>query len=158
MVRSLPRPGSVLEDERGHEADQRERLGEREADPDVQRDAAGGLRLPGHGFDRVAEDQADADARADGGESVSDGAGVEADDLGRASGKSSGKRHRFSPLRVVPAARPAGWVVGTAGQCDASSELAMYVAVSVVKINACSRVTRVSSRKTKIASAKEPAA
>ena len=34
----------------------------------------------------------------------------------------------------------------------------MYVAVSVVKINACSRVTSVSSRKTKIASAKEPAA
>src|ERR1700759_3954627 len=93
MVRSLPRPGSVLEDERGHEADQCERLGQREADPHVQRDASGGLRLPGHGLDRVAEDQADADARADGREAVSDSAGVEADDLGRASGESSGKRH-----------------------------------------------------------------
>src|SRR5580700_6197027 len=40
MVRSLPGRGSgVLEDERGHEADQGERLGEREADPHVQRDA-----------------------------------------------------------------------------------------------------------------------
>src|SRR5207244_7380477 len=134
----------LLEDERGHEADQRECLGQREAAPRVQGDATGGLRLPGHGLDRVAEDQADADARADGSETVSDGAGVEADDLGRASGKSSGKRHRFSPLHVVPAARPAGWVVGTGGQCAGSTELAMYVAVSVVEINACSRGTRVS--------------
>src|SRR5215469_12914137 len=79
IMRSLPEPGSVLEDERRHEADQRERLGQREADPHVQRDAAGGLRLAGHRLDRVAEDQADADAGADGGETVSDGAGVEPD-------------------------------------------------------------------------------
>src|SRR4029077_19309986 len=106
------------------------RHAQRKADPPTRGDPAGVLRLPGHGLDRVAEDQADADARADRRETVSDGAGVEADDLGRASGKSSGKRHRFSPLRVVPAARPAGWVVGTAGQCAGSTELAMYVAVS----------------------------
>jgi hypothetical protein len=101
----------------GHEADQRERLGQREADPHVQRDAAGGLRLAGHGLDRVTEDQADADARADSGETVSDGAGVDAQHgLGGRGGRneSGGKRHMFSPLGVVPAARPAGWVVGTA--------------------------------------------
>src|SRR4029077_13205530 len=86
MIRSLPGRGSsgVLEDERRHEADQGERLGEREADPHVQRDAAGGLWLPGHGLDRVTEHQADADARADGGETVADRADVDVQRLGGA--------------------------------------------------------------------------
>src|SRR5215469_12085886 len=80
MVRSLPGRGSsgVVEDERRHEADQGECLGEREADPHVQRDPAGGLGLAGHGLDRVTEHQADADARADGGQTVGDGAEVDA--------------------------------------------------------------------------------
>src|SRR6516165_2901550 len=83
MVRSLPGRGSsgVVEDERRHEADQGERLGEREADPHVQRDAAGGLGLPGHGLDRVPEHQADADAGADGGQAVGDGADVDVQHL-----------------------------------------------------------------------------
>src|ERR1700761_8938942 len=83
-------PGSaVLEDERRHEADQGQRLGQREADPHVQGDAAGRLRLTGHGLDRVAEDQADADARADGRETVTDSADV--DVQRRAGGESSGE-------------------------------------------------------------------
>src|ERR1700722_13810498 len=82
-------PGSaVLEDERGDEADQGQCLGQREADPHVQRDAAGRFRLPRHGLDRVAEDQADADARADGREAVADGADVDAQDLRAACGDS----------------------------------------------------------------------
>src|SRR5215472_12610708 len=91
MVRSLPGRGSsgVVEDERRHEADQSERLGEREADPHVQRDAAGGLGLPGHGLDRVAEHQADADARADGGETVPERS--EAHDVDRLSGARGGE-------------------------------------------------------------------
>src|ERR1700733_5029855 len=61
------------QDERRDEADEGERLGQREADPHELLDAAAGLGLAGHGLDRVAEDQADADARADGGEAVSQG-------------------------------------------------------------------------------------
>src|SRR5215469_3028802 len=80
MVRSLPEQGSsgVVEDERRHEADQCERLGEREADPHVQRDAAGGLRLACHGLDRVPEHQADADAGANSGQTVGNGTQVNA--------------------------------------------------------------------------------
>src|SRR5215469_7220273 len=62
MVGSLSGAMSVLEDERGHQADERERLGQRKPDPHIQRDAAGGFRLPGHRLDGVTEDQADADA------------------------------------------------------------------------------------------------
>src|SRR5450756_2665474 len=66
-------PSSGCEDERRHEADQGQRLGQREADPHVKRDTAGGLRLPGHGLDGVTEDQADADTGADGREAVPKG-------------------------------------------------------------------------------------
>src|ERR1700683_4311826 len=95
MVRPPP-PKSVLEDEGGHEADEGERLGQREADPHVQRDASGRLGLAGHRLDGVAEDQADADARADGGQTIADGTDVDLQDLGigRGGGESCGKRHR----------------------------------------------------------------
>src|SRR6266581_3515964 len=89
MVGSLPWGLRVLlEDERGDQADERERLGQREPDPHVQRDAAGGFRLPGHRLDGVTEDQADADAGADGGETVTDRTDVvDVDGLGRAGGE-----------------------------------------------------------------------
>src|ERR1700727_1861141 len=80
----------VLEDEGGDEADERQRLGQRETDPHVQLDAGGRLGLAGHGLDGVAEDQADADARADRGEAVAHCADVDADHLG---GENGGCRH-----------------------------------------------------------------
>src|SRR5438445_13357994 len=57
-------------DELDDEPDEGQRLGER--DPQEHRGPgdAGRLRLPGHGLDGVAHDEADADAGADGGESV----------------------------------------------------------------------------------------
>src|ERR1700743_2327862 len=67
-------PQSGCEDERRHKADQGQRLGQREADPHVKGDPAGRLGLAGHGLDGVAEDQADADAGADGRETVPESA------------------------------------------------------------------------------------
>src|SRR5215470_2496586 len=70
----------VVEDERHHETDERERLGQREPDVHVGPDQAGGLRLPGHGLHAVPEDQADADAGADGRETVGHRTDVDAQD------------------------------------------------------------------------------
>src|SRR5579859_5645233 len=64
---------SVREDERHHDADQRERFGERETHPHVGADHARRLRLAGHRLGGVAEDQADAHAGADGREAVGNG-------------------------------------------------------------------------------------
>src|SRR5665213_1036453 len=60
------------DDEREDETEQRERLGER--DPEEHRRANGGgrLGLARQGGDRVADDQTDADAGADGGAAVDD--------------------------------------------------------------------------------------
>src|SRR5580704_3436007 len=70
----------VVEDERHHEADQRECLGQREPDVHVGADHPGRLRLPGHGLHAVAEDQADAHAGADGRQTVRHRTDVDADD------------------------------------------------------------------------------
>src|ERR1700744_5154798 len=67
---AYPARCSGSEDERRHEADQGKRLGQREPDPHVKGEAAARLGLTGHRLDRVTEDQADADARADGRETV----------------------------------------------------------------------------------------
>ena len=61
--------GEVDEDE-DHEPDEGERLGEGDAEEHRGADHAGGLGLAGHGGDGVTDDDADADARADGGEAV----------------------------------------------------------------------------------------
>src|SRR5262252_299751 len=63
-------PGA--EEEGDGDADQRQRFGQCETDPHVGGDPARGLRLPGHGLDGVPEDQADADARPDRGQTVGD--------------------------------------------------------------------------------------
>src|SRR6516165_3966904 len=83
------RSGGVVEDERHHETDKRERLGQREPDVHVGPDQSGGFRLPGHGLHAVTEDQADADAGADGREAVRHRTDVDADD---AFGGSSGSQ------------------------------------------------------------------
>src|ERR1022692_723288 len=60
------------EDERDDDPDQGERLGEGEPDVHIGADHPGGLGLAGHGLDTVSEDQADADAGADGREAVAE--------------------------------------------------------------------------------------
>src|SRR5579859_1476269 len=110
MVASLPAMLLILEDERGYEADERERLGQREPDPHVQRDAPGGLGLAGHRLDRVAEHEPDTDARADSREAVTDRADVDLEHRGRgrAGGENGGKRHVFSPYSSGRRASPTG--------------------------------------------------
>src|SRR5512142_1360165 len=65
-----PGRSGVVEDERDHDPDQRQRLGQREPDVHVGLDQPTRFRLPGHGLNPGAEDQADADARADGRQAV----------------------------------------------------------------------------------------
>src|SRR5689334_6434424 len=63
---------SAAEDEGNDQAEQRQHLTEREAQEHVGADDRHGLGLTGHGLDGVTEDQTDADAGADGGETVGD--------------------------------------------------------------------------------------
>ena len=71
--RSVPvRYGSGAEDEGDDEAEQRQRLGEREAEEDVGTGEAGRLGLAGGGLDVGGQDDADTDTGADGGEAVAD--------------------------------------------------------------------------------------
>src|ERR1700731_946263 len=65
---------AISEDEAGDEADQRERLGERDTEEHVGADRALPLRLTSDALDRLTDDDADADARADGCQTVADGA------------------------------------------------------------------------------------
>ena len=65
-----------LEEDEDHEADEGEGLGEGDAEEHGGAHHAGGLGLAGHGLDGLADEVADADARADGGEAVGD-AGTE---------------------------------------------------------------------------------
>src|SRR3954469_12233947 len=58
------------EEDEDDEADQGERLGEGDAEEHRRADHAGSLRLAGHGLDRLADQVADADARADGRQAV----------------------------------------------------------------------------------------
>src|SRR5215469_18129633 len=62
--------GVLLDEERDCDADQGERLGQREANPHEAGDPASCLGLTRDRLDRVAEDEADADARADSREAV----------------------------------------------------------------------------------------
>src|SRR5687767_12961476 len=63
---------SARDDEREDEAEQRECLGEGDAEEHGGAHHACGLGLAGHGGDGVADDDADADAGADGGAAVDD--------------------------------------------------------------------------------------
>src|ERR1017187_46277 len=125
------RPGggsaAVLEDEGDNDADQREGLGQREPDVHVGLDQAARLRLPGHGLDSVAEDQADADARADCREAIRHGTDVDTDDLGCRNNMRSVK-HVAIPLRSCQRFAPAVVGEGVCGsrQCPASSDPPMY--------------------------------
>src|SRR5690606_9389182 len=66
--------GSVVaEDEAGGDADEGERLGEGDTDPHQHLQATGQLGLTGDALDRLSDDDADADGRADGCEAVADG-------------------------------------------------------------------------------------
>src|SRR5262245_42121058 len=66
----------VLEQDEDHEADQGQRLGEGDAEEHRGAHQAGRLGLAGHGLDGLADDVADADAGADGGQAVGEtGAG-----------------------------------------------------------------------------------
>src|ERR671939_2169456 len=89
LTRKLPPPLLLaasrvvidLEEERDQAEDERvedDRLGQREAEPLDARDLLAHLRLAGDRLDHLAEDVADADARADGAEP---GADAESDGL-----------------------------------------------------------------------------
>src|ERR1700753_3592668 len=70
-------PGrSLLKEERHRDADQGQRLGQRETDPQEAGDTALGLRLTRDRLDELAEDEADTDAGADGGQTVGERAQV----------------------------------------------------------------------------------
>ena len=58
---------------------ERERLGEGDTDPHQNLQATGQLGLTGDTLDRLADDDAHADGRADGGEAVTDGGDVAVD-------------------------------------------------------------------------------
>src|SRR3954470_15635324 len=60
------------DDERKDESEERKRFGERDTEEHGGSHGAGGLRLSGHRRDRVSDDQADADAGADGRAAVDD--------------------------------------------------------------------------------------
>src|SRR5215471_13904835 len=72
-VRRLPSSDLALQEEHGHERIDRERLGERGDDDHGELDLARGLRLAADGLHGALTDQAEADARADGGDADSDG-------------------------------------------------------------------------------------
>ncbi len=77
-----------LEEDEDHEADEGERLGERDAEEHGRLDLAGRLGLAGHGLHGLADEVADADAGADGGEAVGDtGAAGAGDALGVVGGE-----------------------------------------------------------------------
>src|SRR4051812_16606553 len=134
-------PPSAGDDEREDEPEQRERLGERDPEEHRGSDGAGRLGLARHGGDRVADDQADADAGADGGAAVDDASTDRGQPLGGV-GSCLGEEemeqsHVGSPCcfffeRVVD------------GQCEGCMELSMYTAVRIVKMNACRKLTRIS--------------
>src|SRR4051812_29768367 len=132
--------GGSAEDEAGGDADERQRLRERDADEHLRRQAALELGLTGDALDRLADDDADADAGADRGEAVTDGRDV-AGEGGESGGvhlwfSFRGRQARFScALRVVPAGRPGRC------QCSSASESWRYTAVSSVKMYACSAAT-----------------
>src|ERR1700722_8213200 len=76
QMRLARAPFPLGDDERGqeagHEAVEEAGLGEGEAQPLQLRDLVSHLRLAGGGLDRLAEDDADADAGADRAESAAD--------------------------------------------------------------------------------------
>src|ERR671933_2978131 len=69
----------ALQREREHQAEQGERLDHREAEDQPGAVEAGRLGLAGAGLDVGGEDDTDADAGADGGKTVADGAELAAD-------------------------------------------------------------------------------
>src|SRR6266540_6533778 len=82
---SVPSSGSSsvsssgAEDEGHDQADERQRLGQREAEQHVLADQVVGLRLTRDGLHAHAEDDADADTRADGRKAVADQADAAGD-------------------------------------------------------------------------------
>src|SRR5215204_4669837 len=77
-------PGRDSDDERQHEAEQRQRLDERDTEEHRRAHHAGRLGLPSHRLDRLAHQEADADAGADGGEAVDEALADGADVAGEA--------------------------------------------------------------------------
>src|SRR5436190_5387866 len=60
----------LSDDEREHEPDQGQRLDQPDPDEHRPADQPRRFRLPGHGLHRLAHEDADPDARADGGQTV----------------------------------------------------------------------------------------
>src|SRR5262245_28339568 len=104
IMAATSRSGVLLDEERDGDADQRQRLGQRETDPHVGGDPARGLRLPCHGLDGVPEDQADADARPDRGQAV--GERPEVNDVNGLGGREDGGHYVHSQLPFRPADLP----------------------------------------------------
>ncbi len=77
--RSSTSGSGELEEDEDHEADEGEGFGEGDAEEHGRTDHAGCFGLAGHGLDGLADEVADADAGADGGEAV----GVPADGCSR---------------------------------------------------------------------------
>src|SRR5699024_10077708 len=72
IVTSLGRSAQAAEDEGQRDTDDGEGLGQGEPDPGGAHHRAAGLRLTSGALDDGTEDQADADARADGAQAVAD--------------------------------------------------------------------------------------
>ena len=123
------------DDEGEDEAEERQGLGEGDAEEHGRADHAGGLGLAGHGRDGVADHDADADAGADGGAAVDDAAtdGREAvDELARL---------LLAMIEDVPArVSPSCFC----DQCSGCMAPPMYTAVRIVKMKACRNATRTS--------------
>src|SRR5687768_11782159 len=127
-VRAWGSPPSAGHDEREDEAEQGERLGEGDAQEHGGAHHAGGLGLAGHGADGVADDEADADAGADGSAAVDDAStdGGEALDELAFGLLSEDGQHGFLLF-------PWDWFRAW-DQCSAWYELPRYTAVRIVKM------------------------
>src|SRR5438445_2407954 len=129
-IRTVEAPGSgELEVDEDHEADEGEGFGEGDAEEHRGPDHAGGLGLAGHRLDRLADEVADADAGADGGQAVAetgrDGL-AELDEVGTAVGGCCEHAHGCLVSPVGCSSRTA--------QCSGCMAPPMYTAARIVKM------------------------
>src|SRR5690606_1285445 len=145
---------SASEDQAGDDRQQREDLGERHTDQHGGLQLRAHLGLTGLRLGGLADEDAEADARADRGEAVSEGRDV----AGHLS--EDGGLHGVFPF-VVPrwGRRSGSWGSGrsgtarrgrvtcrrSGGQCSSEVASWMYTAVSIVKMKACSAATKISN-------------
>src|SRR5215831_17584630 len=125
---------SARDDERENEAEQRERLGERDSEEHRGAHRARRLGLARHRGDGVADHEADADAGADGSGAVDDAStdrGEPLGGVGRCGGEEEMQHYHVMLLVVF-------------GQCAGCMEMSMYTAVRMAKMKAWRKLTNTS--------------